>query len=80
MTAAINESAEEPYDNSNVIIVGNAGDYEEVTVRGGDRKYVERHYDVDVKKILSNTSETDLDAEDTISFPLRLESLGRRYR
>ena len=75
-STAIYESVEELYDNSNLIIIGKIGDYEEVTVKWRNTKYIERHYDVEVKKILSNTSYTDLEIEDSITLSIMVGIAG----
>lgn len=64
--AVIYESAEELNDNSNLIIIGKIGDDEEIITRRGDKRVVERLYNVEVSKILSNTSITDLKTDDRI--------------
>lgn len=70
--AVVYNSAEELYANSNLIILGNIGDYEETITRWGDKRVVIRLYDVAVKKFYPILRTQNLSPKIKLFYPYQL--------
>lgn len=64
--AAVYESAEKLYEHSNLIVIGKIGDYEEIPTNWG-HKVIERLDNVEVSKLISNTSGAEMKNSDPIT-------------
>lgn len=76
--SAIYESVEELYDHSNLIVTGKIdGNYKEFVLENNSEQMpVYRQYNLEVDKVLSNTSGIEVNSKDNITLNLTLAYVG----